>query len=166
MATVRAGASRPGIGSLDHSPHLLGGSGRASAIFWITAGVFFPSFASVTSRSLAAATCAGVTPMTRRLAISASGARIASPLKGTHLGRSLRICKPDRVTARHGTTRSASQAPNVVNLWTLTHNRDPGVTIGIGALTISQPLWSTRRDSQEAACAEPYWIRGPKRCDG
>lgn len=47
-------------------PAVLGaGSGRASAIFLMTAGVFLPSLASVTRRSLAAATSAGVTGMIR-----------------------------------------------------------------------------------------------------
>jgi hypothetical protein len=50
----------------------LGSSGLASAIFLITAGVFFPSFASVTSRSFAAATCAGVTEITRAATVFAS----------------------------------------------------------------------------------------------
>ena len=53
-------------------PDRFASSGRASAIFLITAGVFFPSFASVTSRSFAAATCAGVTEITRAATVFAS----------------------------------------------------------------------------------------------
>ncbi len=53
-------------------PERLVSSGLASAIFLITAGVFFPSFASVTSRSFAAATCAGVTEITRAATAFAS----------------------------------------------------------------------------------------------
>lgn len=159
MAINRAGASRPGIGSLGRPRQSLGGWGLASAIFRMTAGVCFPSFASVTSRSLAAATCAGVTAMTRRFAMSASGDRITTPSKRTYLTRSLGTCKPD---AGHRTMLSEQQAHNVASMRTLNNNWDPEVTIGIGTLTISQPLWSTRRDWQDASCTEPYRNRGPE----
>jgi hypothetical protein len=116
----------------------------------------------VTRRSLAAATCAGVTAMTRGLDMSASGDWITLSLKATHLRRTLRICKPDRRAVSRRMTRFMPRPPNVADIWILVHNWDPGVTIGIGPLTISHPLWSTRRDWQDAACAEPYRNRGPE----
>ena len=155
MATDQARALRRGVRSLRRPGQSLGGgTGLASAIFLMTGGVCFPSFASVTSRSLAAATCAGVTSMTR-LAMSASRETITSSFEGTQPGRSLRICKPNRASRR------TLRAHNVARFWTLDNNWTRQITIRIGALTISQLLWSTRRDSQGGACAEPYTNRGP-----
>jgi len=157
MATDQARALRTGVRSLrspGQSPG--GGTGSASAILRMTGGVCFPSFASVTSRSLAAATCAGVTSMTRRLAMPASRQTIASSFESTQSGRSRTIRKPDRAVARR-----ALPAHNVAMFWTLADNWTRRITIRIDALTISQLLWSTRRDSQDGACAEPYRNRGP-----
>jgi hypothetical protein len=99
--------------------------------------------------------------MIRRL-MSASGKRIARSFEDSHRGRSLRICKSGQVATSDRPGHSRAQALNVANLQTLGRNWDPGVTIGIGTLTISQPLWSTRRDWQDASCAEPYRNRGPE----
>lgn len=162
MATDQACALRSGARSRRRRGQRLGGSGRASAILRMTGGVFFPSFASATSCSLAAATCAGVTSMTRRLAMSASPETITSWFEGTYLSPSLRTCRPDRALA-HRAAYSRSQAHNVARFWTSANNSASWITIRIGALTISLSLWSTRKDSQDGACAEPYRNRGADR---